>query len=220
MQFILPFTKSRSQSGNLPHSTEDEMFENNYSSVDEDEENSRPADPEEHTPGHHPQADLDHSNSLRTPSSLFSSSTKRKAPPKPPVDEIESAVVGYLSQRNVRKPENPDLNFFKSILPDVGALSASQKRRFKVLILQTLDSMLQETNTSASASPGFNDRPASNSSIYSSSTAASNMAHVYNHHTGDFIPNPSNGMLTNESIYPPNYQPNYTPNQNDSPLIE
>ena len=212
MQFVLPFTKSRPQSGNLPHTIEDDIFENDCPTGDEDEEDSRPADPETQTPDHPSQADLDHSNSSRTPSTSSRSSIKRKASSKPPVDEMESAVVSYLSERNVRKPENPDLDFFKSILPDVATLDASQKRRFKVQILQTLESMLQETNRSACATPLLNVRPASNSSIYSSSTASSNMTHSFNNSTGNFILDPCSGMLYNGSILPPNYQPN----ENDS----
>ncbi|KAK9710831.1 hypothetical protein QE152_g25828 [Popillia japonica] len=121
---------------------------------------------------------------------------------KPPENEMENAVIAYLSERNERQPENPDLNFFKSILPD----DASQKRRFKVVMLQTLESMLQEANTPASTSPVINDRPASTSClIYSSDIAASNITHVPNNHASNFTTNPSTTMFINESIWRPNY---------------
>ena len=107
---------------------------------------------------------------------------------------MEHAVINYLSQKSEPKSENPDLDFFKSILPDMGNLNASQKRRFKVVVLQTLDNILQEknTSTSASASLSTNDRQANAVLMYSSDLSASNTAHtshMYNNiPVGTFTP--------------------------------
>lgn len=209
MQFVLPFTKSRPQSGNLPlENNEDEVYETDQCSIDDDEDDIIATGQKENLPDPHPQADLlDSNNFSRTPSRTSSrSSTKRKAPPKPPADEMEHAVVNYLSQRSATQPENPDLDFFKSILPDVATLNASEKRRFKVIVLQALDNMLQEKKTSAPASTcvSNNNRQASDSS----DVLGSNTAHMYNIHVGEFTPNPFGGsMLVNEGNYPPIYQP-------------
>ncbi|XP_060536904.1 uncharacterized protein LOC132708552 [Cylas formicarius] len=151
MQFVLPFTKSRPQSGNLPIENDGEMFETENFSIDGYENDSRATGLEEQ-PFDHPETDLVDSD-LQTSSCTSSrSSTKRKAPPKTPVDEMEHAVVKYFSQRSAPQPENPDLDFFKSILPDVGALDASEKRKFKLKVPQESYDKLQKKNTSAVSS--------------------------------------------------------------------
>lgn len=210
MQFLLPFTKSRLQSGNLPiENNEDEMFDTDQASIDDDENDSRATGFEQHAPDEHPEPNvLDTSNFSRTPSRTSSrSSTKKKTPLQPPVDEMEHAVVNYLSQRSAPIPENPDLDFFKSILPDVASLNASEKRMFKVRMLQTLDDMLQKKSTPV------NDKEASNSQ-YTSDVLASNTSNI---HAGNFIPSPfGESMFVNEGNYPPNYQRGYdAPDQNE-----
>ncbi|KAL1487910.1 hypothetical protein ABEB36_015295 [Hypothenemus hampei] len=159
MQFVLPYTKSRPQSGNLPI-TEEEMFEN-ADSIENETENLSTVESETPPFDHISQADIDHENFSSTPStsSMLSTSTtpststtsskKRKTLLKPPVDEMETAVINYLSKKNASKPENPDLQFFKSILSDVATLNVSQKLRFKLIILQMLQNMTKENETSA-----------------------------------------------------------------------
>ncbi|KAG5896037.1 hypothetical protein JTB14_011032 [Gonioctena quinquepunctata] len=93
-EFVLPFAKSRYQSGNSPSKNND-MVETDHSSIDDDENDSRADGREANTPDDHPETDLLNHNSnssLSTPSRIPSlsskSSTKRKAL-KPPVDEME-----------------------------------------------------------------------------------------------------------------------------------
>lgn len=120
MQFVLPFTKSRPQSGNLPiENDEEETFETDQINIDDDENDSRATGVEEHPPDHHPKTDLLDTNFSRTPSRTSSrSSTKRKVPSKCPVEEMKHAVVNYLSnKRGAPQPENPDLDFLKAFFP-------------------------------------------------------------------------------------------------------
>ena len=69
MQFVLPFTKSRPQSGNLPtEANEDEMVETDQGSIIDDDENDStapgPEEPrEEPNPNHHLEASLQNGNS-------------------------------------------------------------------------------------------------------------------------------------------------------------
>lgn len=169
MQFILPYTKSRSQSGNIPNeSIVGSEMENDESNEDE-EDVDKSEESEMHTPNHPTQKPLEHlqesNNSAHMSPSLRRLPVKRKIQPNPPVDEMEKAVVGYLSQRNIQKPENSDLEFFKSIIPDVAALNPSQKRRFKVKMLQTLEDMSKEGNVPPGASLTI-VQPASNTQPY------------------------------------------------------
>lgn len=57
-----------------------------------------------------------------------------------------------LIDRNTIKLENPDLDFFKSVLPDMKEMTNDQKRRFKIGILKLAGQILNE-NTSVSSRP-------------------------------------------------------------------
>lgn len=157
MQFVLPFTKSRSQSGNLPIVSfeSDQNVEDDESTVDEPDEVSKTEDLEvpvtPYTPDspHEPSEQLNKSGgSSRMSASTGKFSAKRKIPTKyddvPYDDEMKKAVVGYLYKRTTMKSENPDLDFFKSILPDLVTFTPSQKRRFKVKVLQILEEISNE----------------------------------------------------------------------------
>lgn len=215
MQFILPFTKSRPQSGNLPFkNNEDEMFDTAQCTIDNDDIDSIATCFEEPAPDEHLEPNLlDASNFLHTPSRTLSKSSTKRKQPKPPEDEMEQAVIKYLSQKSAPQPENPDLDFFKSILPDVATLNASEKRMFKVKVLQILDDMLQKKTCAATP---FNRQDSDSPST--SDGLASNTLQIYNNHPGNFTPNPfDESMLVNEGNYPINYQLGHeasAPNQN------
>ncbi|CAH1110452.1 unnamed protein product [Psylliodes chrysocephalus] len=83
MQFVVPFTKSRPQSGNLSiESDEEEILETDQYGIDDDDNESRATGPKEHPSDHHSEVDLPDNNFSRTPSRTSSrSSPKRKAPP-------------------------------------------------------------------------------------------------------------------------------------------
>lgn len=228
MQFILPYTKSRSQSGNIPNeSIVGSEMENDESNEDE-EDVDKSEESEMHTPNHPTQKPLEHlqesNNSAHMSPSLRRLPVKRKIQPNPPVDEMEKAVVGYLSQRNIQKPENSDLEFFKSIIPDVAALNLSQKRRFKVKMLQTLEDMSKEGNVPPGASLTI-VQPASNTQPYQLNYSSnqlfdstiSDTPYIPNYcRRNDFTVNPSTGMLLHETDRPPNYMVGNTNGEKDA----
>lgn len=65
--------------------------------------------------------------------------------PQPSVNEpLKSLVVNSIVKKSIETPINYDLVFFKSILPDLKDLNASQKRQFKQKILLALDDICNE----------------------------------------------------------------------------
>lgn len=48
-----------------------------------------------------------------------------------------------------QESDDADLNFFRSLLPDIRMMSASQKRRFKIGIFQLIDNVLKNTDANA-----------------------------------------------------------------------
>lgn len=58
----------------------------------------------------------------------------------------DSFTTAHKSAKFETETDNPDLDFFKSILPDMAELNASQKRRFKLRVLMLLEDMSNEKN--------------------------------------------------------------------------
>lgn len=48
-----------------------------------------------------------------------------------------------------QETDDADLNFFRSLLPDIRMMTASQKRRFKMGIFQLIDNVLKNTDANA-----------------------------------------------------------------------
>lgn len=48
-----------------------------------------------------------------------------------------------------QETDDADLNFFRSLLPDIRMMSASQKRRFKIGIFQLIDNVLKNSDANA-----------------------------------------------------------------------
>ncbi|KAK9889844.1 hypothetical protein WA026_007207 [Henosepilachna vigintioctopunctata] len=59
-------------------------------------------------------------------------------------DSFGEAVKMYFAER-LAKEANPDLEFFKSILPDIADFNAFQKRLFKRKVLEIIDEISQVT---------------------------------------------------------------------------
>lgn len=57
--------------------------------------------------------------------------------------KIETAVSKYATIDDVKEIEDADSNFFKSLLPDIRQMNRSQKRKFKVGILELIDSIFE-----------------------------------------------------------------------------
>lgn len=77
-----------------------------------------------------------------TPSSSSTQGEKRAAS-----DPLERAVFECLSTISVKKPENPDIEFFKSTLPNMAAFSDLQKSESKLVITKTRRVIWSPTQT-------------------------------------------------------------------------
>lgn len=147
MQFVLPFLKSRNQTGTLPP-------------PNPEDDNEDPADVEDDSADHESDIACETSKevpeALRTtengPSPPTLATSARRGRKRSEDDPLERAVVDFISKKSGEESGNPDLQFFKSILPDVAGFSASQKRRFKIKVLQLIDDIANEGQTSRSPS--------------------------------------------------------------------
>lgn len=147
MQFVLPFLKSRTQIGTFPP-------------PNAEDDNEDPADVEDNSVDH--ESDIvcetlkevpETPNTTDNDPSPPSCSTSVKRGKKRDADDpLERAVVDFISKKSCEESGNPDLQFFKSILPDMAGFSASQKRRFKIKVLQLLDDIANEGSASRSPS--------------------------------------------------------------------
>lgn len=82
-------------------------------------------------------------NKLRAASQ--SNSIKRKAVDSETVDSNLTEPKRFeISPVDAKEIEDADINFFKSLLPDIRQLNASQKRRFKMGILELIDNICEK----------------------------------------------------------------------------
>lgn len=68
---------------------------------------------------------------------------------------VAEPMINYLKSKTYAKMSNedpPKLLFFKSIVPDFKKLTDKNQRKYKALILNTLDQFLEEQDTSSSSS--------------------------------------------------------------------
>ncbi|XP_047484169.1 uncharacterized protein LOC125035903 [Penaeus chinensis] len=162
MQFVLPFLKSRTQIGNLPP-------------PNPEDDNEDPADVEDDNVDYESDIVCESvkeipetpSTTENGPSPPSCASSVRRGKKRDADDPLERAVVDFISKNSGEESVNPDLQFFKSILPDVAGFSASQKRRFKIKVLQLIDDIANEGSASRSpsvvsaysGSTNYNSRP-------------------------------------------------------------
>ena len=85
---------------------------------------------------------------------LFKRGRKRVAD-----DFFERTIANYMSKKYVEKPGNPDFEFFKSILSDMTGFSDSQKRRFKIQVLQLLEDISSAFSAHSSSTDSFQQAP-------------------------------------------------------------
>ncbi|KAK7084300.1 hypothetical protein SK128_024174 [Halocaridina rubra] len=143
MQFEIPFLNSRIQAGTLPLSSPGDVSED-------------PADMEDNSVDHEGDIDSEASKeSLKTPRTTENdpsppgfATLSRRVRKRAADNPFERAVADFISKKSGEKSGNPDLQFFKSILPDVAGFSASQKRQFKIKIMQLIGDISNEGSTS------------------------------------------------------------------------
>lgn len=158
LQFLIPYTKSRTQSGNLQENqtptdqyqepegndgddieSEDHAVEENFPAVNID----RPTDI--NVPAAAPPSPV------VTPSSSLSAWRSNKAKNKK-CDPLEKAVTHYFTKKASEdkiSENNPDLDFFKSILPDIAHFTPATKRQFKRKIMDLIDELSEDSTPSS-----------------------------------------------------------------------
>lgn len=76
---------------------------------------------------------------------IQSNIVKRKAVESETVDSYLTEPKRFeISPVDAKEIEDADINFFKSVLPDIRQLNASQKRRFKMGILELIDNICEK----------------------------------------------------------------------------
>lgn len=151
---MLPYTKSKTQSGNLggvgcssSHQTTireesvddpscDQISERTTSTMDTEnnDQDDNDVPPQPPTPS-------------STPSSSLSSWRSSKVQMKK-TDPLEKAVTSYFENKGKHQHTDPatsaDMNFLTSLLPDVTGLPPRKKRQFKRKVLEILDELSED----------------------------------------------------------------------------
>lgn len=152
MQFILPFMKAKPQSSNLKD-TEDKDDQNsgsditdiNLDNIDASLHDEIPSTSKENFQNKH----LDVSQDKCT-------APKKRAlhNMKTSTDEVDKCFVDYINSKKDSQTNkgNSDLDFFKSLLPDISKMTDYQKRQFKRRTLETIDSILEDSPTQTTIS--------------------------------------------------------------------
>lgn len=157
MKFLLPYTKSRSSKDSVLFTVEDIDLVKNEKTVtctsgktDANETtttfvSAADADNEQYVTFVHNSSDQGIHVEEATVRIPDHATIERYASPVPDSYEPEFKRTKRLSQ----DLDDADLNFFKSLLPDIQQMNASQKRRFKMGIFGLIDKVLTEGDCSA-----------------------------------------------------------------------
>ncbi|KAJ8948229.1 hypothetical protein NQ314_008466 [Rhamnusium bicolor] len=170
MQFILPYIKSRTQSGNLPSpSTENDPMNESMNMAEEatqehDDEHlqsqtevdqaeiqttsQNEVDPAEtQTTISEQQTENSDVNIIKR-SKLASKTARKKFRPATALEnEADKCFIDYMKNQNITA--DADLEFLQSLLPDVKKMDCRRKRKFKTSVLQTIDNILGEQEDEA-----------------------------------------------------------------------
>ena len=153
MKFVFPYLKSRRDT--LPTNQEEENIDLEAMHLRQSVRDVREAPVEQDVdtvivPLEEPETPSTPTSRTNPPtdSSQKSGSHPRRGRKRFRDDTFEETIVDYIARQSAKPPEHPDLEFFRSILPDMNCLSASQKRRFKIHILQLIEDMSNEDESS------------------------------------------------------------------------
>ncbi|XP_022170367.1 uncharacterized protein LOC111033763 [Myzus persicae] len=143
LHFIDPYTTSRPQTGNLTGLTVSENRGENsidYLEVDEIEYGYE-----------HEEKSMTDTHSInkciKKKSGIDSSSKKQQCSS---LDELNVAAAGYFKEKRSQKKseelQDHDMDFLKSLLPDIKSLDSHNKRKLKINIMQLVDDACKEAS--------------------------------------------------------------------------
>jgi len=152
MQFILPFMKVKSQSSNLKD-TEDKDEQNSDTDIVDTDINQDNSDVSLHDETQSTSKESYKKRNLDVSQDKFNApnTIKKRAlyNMKTSTDEVDKCVIDYITSKkdSQTNKNNSDLDFFKSLLPDISKMTDYQKRQFKRRTLDTIDSILDDSPT-------------------------------------------------------------------------
>jgi len=152
MQFILPFMKVKPQSSNLKD-TEDKDEQKSDTDIVDTDINQDNSDVSLHDETQSTSKESYKKRNLDVSQDKFNApnTIKKRAlyNMKTSTDEVDKCVIDYITSKkdSQTNKNNSDLDFFKSLLPDISKMTDYQKRQFKRRTLDTIDSILDDSPT-------------------------------------------------------------------------
>jgi len=179
MQFLQPFTKSRKSVSSISNSNRPSSQISNNSSEDFIEESDSSVNLPE-TPEDEITSDNQYGpDGIQSKSSLcdelFKPPNKHFKTSKQSIsisDVNNSAYEYFQSKKNTskivheNKPQDPEVSFLMSVLPDFKEMNADQKRRFKIGILNLAGNILNENTYKPTLEPFNNPTSSASSTMY------------------------------------------------------
>ncbi|XP_055627768.1 uncharacterized protein LOC129778274 [Toxorhynchites rutilus septentrionalis] len=202
MQFLTPFMKSKAQQSNLPNEAdqipqENSDFEFYVSEIIASATNSQDVTcdkpPEEKNKSTHAQC---------SDNASIRGMKRRKIPPKT-LNEVDKCFIEYMKSKKGSAVEksNPDMEFLKSLLPDIAKLNDYQKRQFKKRTLETLDELLCDNPLQSNSFVVIPSPVDSNYSVQSNASNYTTYSHLYS--TTEY----GGGQVSSAATYIPNFSP-------------
>lgn len=159
MHFLKPFTKSRKQIGKLQHvglssepDAEEQGYDNGMESPEPASQFLRDDEQENGAQRQNEDSIMNVGKWQEDVPADFGTPTAKRIKRTISVEDLNrSEFEFYRSRRHSgqNEVEDPDLSFFKSVLPDIREMNAEQKRRFKIGILNLAQQVLKEHSGSS-----------------------------------------------------------------------
>jgi hypothetical protein len=163
LHFLKPFTKSRKQNGKLQRVGLSPEADTGEQDCDHEMDSPEPAtqfllDGEQENEEHRRNEDplMNVGKWQEDVSADFVTPATKKIKRTVSIEDVNrSAFEFYQSRKHLgqNEIEDPDLSFFKSVLPDIREMNAEQKRRFKIGILNLAQQILKENGGSDTIRP-------------------------------------------------------------------
>lgn len=158
MHFLKPFTKSRKQIGKLQRvglssepDTEEQGCDNGMESPEPASQFLRDEEQENEAQRRNEDSVMNVGKWQEDVPADFGTPTAKRIKRTISIEDVNrSAFEFYQSRKHSgqNEVEDPDLSFFKSVLPDIREMNAEQKRRFKIGILNLAQQILKENSGS------------------------------------------------------------------------